>query len=150
MLQQQVLCTGKEKPIKGRLEVQKMPHKGNNYIYFERSINQLHLFAIWRPHACTHLEPKCLSLWPLDDNTSPWIIFFASFGLFAPKNNKSTPIDLFQIREIPIFEEILNEIFVTLCDMGSLQLASLTPLQAHTCNPYKDQSSQQAREINVR
>lgn len=36
---QQVLCTGKEKPIKGGLEVQKMPHEGNNYIYFERSIN---------------------------------------------------------------------------------------------------------------
>lgn len=35
----QVLCTGKEKPIKGGLEVQKMPHEGNNYIYFERSIN---------------------------------------------------------------------------------------------------------------
>lgn len=35
----QVLCTGKEKTNKIRLEVQKMPHEGNNYIYFGRSIN---------------------------------------------------------------------------------------------------------------
>jgi hypothetical protein len=58
-----------------------------------------------------------LSPWPVDDNTSTMdyfhLLFFSSFGLFAPKN-KSTPRDLFQIREILIFEEILNEIFVTL------------------------------------
>jgi hypothetical protein len=69
-----VLCTGKEKQIKGSLEVQKMlheVHKTSEEVSI--SFSCLQFGDHMRPSIGSLSKP--LSLWPLDENTSPWIIF---------------------------------------------------------------------------
>jgi hypothetical protein len=53
-----------------------MPHEGNNYIYTSEEVSISFTCLQFGDHMRASIPSlKPLSPWPLDDNTSPWIIF---------------------------------------------------------------------------
>jgi hypothetical protein len=122
-----VLCTGKEKQIKGSLEVQKMlheVHKTSEEVSISFSCLQ---FGDHMRPSIGSLCNKPLSLWPLDDNTSPWRLFsssclslFLAFWYLRTNLLQVTSMDYFPLLFFAVFVAFLH-LRTNLCQVTSFK-----------------------------